>query len=73
MLLVPPKEKRYIMFGFGTTWDKEKFSNYLNSLQKLEIIRGADTITMATKNEIKAYFEKRLKKLGKYEAKLVEQ
>nr|WP_321222110.1 hypothetical protein [uncultured Psychroserpens sp.] len=72
-LKVPPNEKRYVMFGFGKTWDDKEFKTYLNDIEALYIIHDKDTSIYKSKQMITSYFLKRLKTITKREVLIIEQ
>ncbi len=60
-----------IIFGFGHTWTDETIRNYVDSIQKIEILTATDTVVMRDKDSMFDYLKKRRKGLFKERINIV--
>ena len=70
ILEVPPNETKGILFGFGQHWTDERIREYLSQIEKIEIIKSNDTISMTNKKDMYQYLRRRRKGLFKQTLKI---
>lgn len=61
----PGQNQTDIMFGFGQLWTDERITEYVSSINKIEVISVTDTISISDKKEMYQFFRKRRKGLFK--------
>lgn len=64
-LIVPDKQKRKIILGFGVNWTDHGIRDFLSSVNSIELSSKKDTVLMTDKKDMYNFFRQRRKGLSK--------
>ena len=68
---VPALDEKYIMLGFGNLWTESQLKSYIKNLEKIEFIKGSDTIILKEETEIYNYFKERIRGIHKDKVEII--